>query len=102
MTRRVIWAPKARKDLFHHLDYIYNESPGNAELVRDRILLRVISLGQTATGRTGRVFGTYEAYVPKTSLIISYEVPDAKTLHVLRIIHAKRNWPEGVWPQDVN
>lgn len=99
MTRHVIWAPKAKKDFFQHLDYIHNDSPNNAELVRNRILTRVTSLAKTPTGRSGRVFGTYEIYVPKTSLIISYELPDEKTLNILRLIHAKRNWPKNEWPE---
>lgn len=100
MSRHVIWAPKARKDLFAHLDYIGSDSLQGAALVRERILSRVDLLGHNATGRAGRVFGTYEVSVAKTSLIISYEIPDQKTLHVLRIIHARRNWPEGEWPLD--
>ncbi len=101
MPRLVIWSPKARKDFFAHLDYIGSDSLQSAALVRERILSRVDLLANSATGRAGRVFGTYEVYVPKTSLIISFEIPDQKTLHVLRIIHTKRNWPEGEWPQDV-
>lgn len=99
MTLQIVWAPKAKKDFFHHLDYIHSDNPYNAELVRDRILTRIASMAITPTGRYGRVFGTYEIYVPKTALIISYELPDDKTLHILRLIHAKRNWPEGEWPE---
>jgi plasmid stabilization system protein ParE len=100
VPRLVIWAPKARRDLFQHLDYVAADSLQNAERVRTRILSRVVSLASMTTGRAGRVFGTYETYVPKTSLIICYEVPDQKTLQVLRIIHTSRNWTEGQWPRD--
>ena len=99
VTRQIVWAPKAKKDFFHHLDYIQADSPNDAELVRDRILTRVMSLAKTPTGRPGRVFGTYEIFVPKTSLIISYELPDDKTLHILRLTQARRNWPENEWPE---
>lgn len=98
--RQAIWAPKARIDLLLNLDYVAADSSLNANLVRERILARVISLANLTTGRAGRVFGTYEVYVPKTSLIICYDVPDEDTLHILRIIHAKRNWPEGEWPRE--
>lgn len=100
MARRVIWAPKAQRDLFNCFDYILADHPPNAERVRDRILKRVASLSEMATGRPGRVFGTFEALVPKTSMIICYEVPDKDSLHILRLIHAKRNWSEGTWPEE--
>jgi hypothetical protein len=48
-------------------------------------------------GRAGRVVGTYEKPVARTSLIIVYQATD-EILHIVRIIHAKRNWPEGEWP----
>jgi toxin ParE1/3/4 len=95
MARRVTWAPKAQQDLF---DYILGDHPPNAELVRNRILKRVASPSDMATGRPSRVFGTFEVPIPKTSVIIYYELPDKHTLPVLRVIHAKRNWPEGEWP----
>ncbi len=48
-------------------------------------------------GRAGRVVGTYEKPVARTSLIIVYQATD-EILHIVRIIHAKRNWPEREWP----
>jgi toxin ParE1/3/4 len=100
MSRRIVWAPRASKDLFQQLDYISIDSPKNADLVGGRIFDRITSLALMPTGRAGRVFGTYEIHVPKTSLIISYELPDSKTLHVLRLIHGARDWPHGEWPDD--
>jgi toxin ParE1/3/4 len=101
MSRRVVWAPKAAQDLAHHIDYIALDSPRNATLVSDRIFKRVMSLGDRATGRPGRVMGTYEVYVHRTSLVVCYELPDAGTLHVLRIIHEARDWPRDEWPKDL-
>jgi plasmid stabilization system protein ParE len=100
LARQVVWAPQSKRDLFQQLDYIHSDNPSNAELVNNRILSRVINLSEAPTGRTGRVFGTYEAFVAKTSLVICYELPDDSTLHILRIIHAKRQWLEGEWPKD--
>jgi toxin ParE1/3/4 len=100
MAKRVTWAPKALADLYSCFDYILADHPPNADRVRDRILKRVMSLSEMTTGRPGRVFGTFEAYVPKTPMIICYEVPNKDTLHILRIIHAKRHWPAGEWPTE--
>jgi toxin ParE1/3/4 len=101
VARQIVWAPKAKRDLFSQLDYIAADSEQNASLVRERILSRVVSLSSMTTGRPGRVFGTYEVYVPKTSLIICYDVPNEKIVQILRVIHAKRNWLEGEWPHDI-
>jgi toxin ParE1/3/4 len=100
MARQLTWAPRAQRDLFDCFDYILTDHPPNAERVRNRILKRVASLANMATGRPGRVFGTFEVPIPKTSMIICYELPDTQTLHVLRLIHAKRNWPEDQWPEE--
>jgi plasmid stabilization system protein ParE len=100
MSRKIVWAPKATKDLASHIDYISMESPRNAVLASDRIFKRVMSLSSVAAGLPGRVPGTYEAHVPKTSLIICFELPHAGALHILRIIHDARDWPEGTRPED--
>jgi toxin ParE1/3/4 len=80
--------------LFDCFDYILADHPPNAERVSNRILKRVASLSNMATGRPGRVFGTLEVPIPKTSMIICFELPNKQTLNVLRLIDAKRNWPE--------
>jgi toxin ParE1/3/4 len=100
MAKRVTWAPKALADLYSCFDYILADHPPNADRLRNRILKRVMSLSEMTTGRPGRVFGTFEAYVPKTSMIICYEVPGKDTLHILRLIHAKRDWSSGEWPKE--
>jgi toxin ParE1/3/4 len=99
MARRIVWAPKASKDFLAAIDFIAADAPANARRVADRVLRRVESLATMATGRPGRVADTYEAYVLRTSLIIAFELPDKSTINILRIIHAKRNWPEGEWPE---
>ena len=98
MARRIVWGPKATRDFLGAIDFIESDSPQNARRVANRLLRRVESLANMATGRPGRVAGTYEAYVPRSSLIVAYQLPDAATLHILRIIHAKRNGQEGEWP----
>ncbi len=98
MARRIIWAPKATRDFLAAIDFIEADSKVNGSRVADRLLKRVESLAAMATGRAGRVAGTYEVYMPRTSYIIVFELPDKSTIHVLRVIHAKRNWPEGEWP----
>lgn len=49
-------------------------------------------LAEMPIGRASRVAGTYEKPVTNTSLIVVYRVSD-ENLYIVRIIHAKRDWP---------
>jgi toxin ParE1/3/4 len=100
MARRIIWAPKASRDFLGAIDFIEVESKEYAKLVATRILKRVEALSEMTTGKPGRVVDTYEVYVPRANYLIAYELPDKGTIHILRVIHAKRNRPEGEWPRD--
>jgi toxin ParE1/3/4 len=70
-----------------------------ATAVADRIFVAIDLLADLPTGRQGRVKGTYEKFVQKTSYIVAYAMSD-RTITVLRVIHAKRNWPTGEWPAE--
>ncbi len=99
MKRRVRWSDRAAADYHDQLTYIADDNPTNAELVDKRIIVAIELLASRPIGRAGRVAGTYEKSVAGTSLIVAYLL-EGETLHVLRIIHTKRNWPEGEWPKD--
>lgn len=99
MKRRIAWSEKASADYLQQLNFIADRNPANADLVDTRLMAAINILAETPVGRAGRVTGTYEKPVTKTSLIIAYQVTD-ETLYIVRIIHAKRNWPERGWPQD--
>jgi toxin ParE1/3/4 len=52
-------------DLKAQVAYIAAENPGAAQRVADRIGATCKALGEMATGRPGRVSGTYEKSVPR-------------------------------------
>jgi toxin ParE1/3/4 len=99
MKRRISWSAKASADYHRQLEFIAEENPNNADIVDQRLMAAIDLLSEMPVGRAGRVAGTYEKPVTRTSLIITYRVTD-ETLHIIRIIHAKRNWPEGKWPKE--
>ena len=99
MKRRIRWAAKASSDYHRQLEYIAKQNPNNADIVDQRLMAVVEALSEMPIGRVGRVTGTYEKPIARTSLIIVYQLTD-EILHVVRIIHGKRNWPEGEWPQE--
>jgi plasmid stabilization system protein ParE len=100
MRRHVVWAPEALRDLASQLTYIAADSKDAARLVRKRVHAAVELLAERPVGRPGRVNKTYEKPVLRTSYIIAYELPDDRRLHILRVIHSARDWPEGEWPED--
>ena len=98
MKRQISWSAKASADYHGQLEFIAEENPNNANLVDQRLMAAIDLLSEMPVGRAGRVAGTYEKPVTRTSLIIAYRVT-AETIHIIRVIHAKRNWPEGKWPK---
>jgi plasmid stabilization system protein ParE len=87
-----MWSEPSLADFNVQLLYIAHESPQNATLVVDRIESSVESLQHIPTGKVGRVHGTYEKIIPKTSLIIVYRVIAENRIEIARLIHTARNW----------
>ena len=98
--RVVIWTARASRDFNSQLEYIARDSSQNAELMRERVLATATHLAEFSTGRPGRVLGTYEAVVPKTSLILAYKLGGNDMLQILRLIHGARDWRPGKWPME--
>jgi toxin ParE1/3/4 len=97
--RSVEWSSDALDDFELAIGYIAIDSPVAATAVADRIFEAADLLASMPTGRQGRVKGTYEKFVQNTSYTIAYAMSD-RMITVLRVIHAKRNWPAGEWPAE--
>ena len=100
MKRAVVWSDEALADTLALVEWIAKDSVQNAGLVVDRIQHSVGLLAEVPFGRVGRVFGTYEAFVPKAPFIIVYQLIGDDRLAITRIIHTARDWPPGGWPAD--
>ncbi|PRD45753.1 type II toxin-antitoxin system RelE/ParE family toxin [Phyllobacterium phragmitis] len=99
--RPVIWAPEARADFLDILRYIAKDNPPAAERVGIQIEKVVQGLAARATGRLGRVSGTYEKSTPKLPYIIAYAIASnegRECIAILRVIHTSRDWPNEDWP----
>lgn len=98
----VLWSKEARQDYFNILHYVAGTNPFAAERIVDAIEQTGNQLGNFATGRIGRISGTYEKLVPRLPYIIAYAVTaddGGKVVSILRVIHTSRNWPVGEWPE---
>lgn len=100
---RVVWSQGALDDIDAIVDYIGARNPAATVRVIDRIEQAGESLGHVATGRPGRVAGTYEKVVAGLPYILAYAIkvlPDGEeAIVILRAIHGARDWPSGQWPK---
>ncbi|HEY1749649.1 MAG TPA: type II toxin-antitoxin system RelE/ParE family toxin [Caulobacteraceae bacterium] len=90
-----IYGP-ARRDLTDAYDYIAQDSPGAADRILTRIL-DAIEMLETfpLMGRPGRVGGTRELVITRTSYIAVYEVV-GETIAIVRVLHGRQEWPPPV------
>lgn len=102
MKRPVRWSEDALRDLTEQISYIRNHNPSAALRVAEAVDASAGRLGEFATGRPGRVAGTYEKSVSGMPYIIAYTIAmieGAENVFVLRVIHSSRNWLEDQWPE---
>ena len=102
MRRPVEWSRAALHDFDRSIAYIAIRNPSAATRVAERIDKAARLLGEMASGRQGRVTGTYEKVVHGLPYIIAYRLvplPDgAEKVVILRVIHGARKWLPKEWP----
>ena len=97
--RELVWSEEARIEFRREIAFIAQDDPYAARLVGQRISDAALKLQEIHTGRSGRVDGTFEKSVYKTSYIIAYAMTE-EAITILRVIHSSRLWLDGEWPQD--
>lgn len=100
--RPVAWSADAHRDYLEILQYIAQSNPAAAQRVVDAIEKAGNALGNFATGRPGRVTGTYEKSVTRLPYIIAYSLSvqgGREVVSIIRLIHTARDWPAEEWPQ---
>ena len=91
---RVRWLRKALAKLDDEARDVASDDPAAARLIVSRVLAAVALLAQQpGLGRPGRVPGTRELIVPKTSYIVPCRVR-GDTVAILRVFHTSRRLPE--------
>ncbi|MBS9721076.1 type II toxin-antitoxin system RelE/ParE family toxin [Tianweitania sp. BSSL-BM11] len=100
--RPVVWSRTALDNTLEILRYVAADDPHAAERLIEAIEAAGNRLGTVATGRPGRVVGTYEKSVARLPYVIAYAVDAVEgeeRIVILRVIHTARHWPSGGWPQ---
>lgn len=101
MKRPVQWSRTALDDFKVQISYIAADNPAAALRVADRIREAAAALGTMATGRPGRVAGTYERLITRLPYVVAYAITKQgarETISILRVIHTSRDWPPEEWP----
>jgi toxin ParE1/3/4 len=88
------WRAAARADLLAIIEFLSDDNPAAAQRLKDDIEERVGKLPEhPKLYRAGRVAGTREMVVRPNYIVIYKE--DARTISILRVLHAARQWPHG-------
>jgi toxin ParE1/3/4 len=101
VKRSVEWSQAALDDLKEQISFIALDNPMAARHVAQVLRLIAANLGEFATGRPGRVKGSYEKPVSGLPYVIAYRVKlvgAGERVFILRVIHTSRDWPEQKWP----
>lgn len=87
------WTRQALEQLVEAQDYIAQDNPRAAREVGKRVAEATsLLLTQPRIGHRGRVAGTREWVVRRTSYFLVYKLEDEQ-LTILRVIHGKQHWP---------
>jgi plasmid stabilization system protein ParE len=86
------------------LAHLARQGSGPLERVRGDIERAVDGLAIRATGRPGRIAGTYEKSVTGQPCTVAYgfahrDDGNEDDLVILRVVHTARDWPPGRWPR---
>ena len=91
---RIVWLPRARIARQRAIDYIATDNPAAALDQLDEIERQTDMLGSyPEIGRIGRLAGTRELVVARTSFILVYRIV-GDTVQILHFLHGAQQWPE--------
>lgn len=102
MKRPVFWSRDALDDIKRTTTRIARDDPPAARKVAAALRSAANKLGERATGRKGRMSGTYEKSITGLPYIIAYALPPVRGCNeavvILHVIHTARNWTPDAWP----
>ncbi|MBB4482513.1 type II toxin-antitoxin system RelE/ParE family toxin [Rhizobium etli] len=92
---RLIWRGKAAADRKRAIQFIADQNIGAAISQLDEIERQTdLLIDQPEIGRPGRIEGTRELVISRTSFIVIYRVRQKlKQVEILRLVHGAQKWP---------
>ena len=93
----IVWSPEAIEDLASLRAYIAEDNPAAARRTVRHIIESIEQLipDNPRIGRAGRVPGTRELVIPRSSYIVPYRL-QRTTIQILRVYHGARRWPDSL------
>ena len=93
---KLVWSQRSATDRLAIFVWIAEDDPQAAATVDERIetaAQRLIDFPES--GRPGRIEGTRELVIARTSYIAPYQII-GDTVRILRVIHSARMWPNDI------
>ncbi|EJB01635.1 addiction module toxin, RelE/StbE family [Rhizobium leguminosarum bv. trifolii WSM597] len=92
---KLLWSAKAASDRKRAIQFIADKNVGAAIGQLDEIERQTdFLIDQPEIGRPGRIDGTRELVISRTSLIVIYRVRQKlKQVEILRLVHGAQKWP---------
>lgn len=89
---KIRWTPRAIANLVALRTFIERESDQRVALVVERIMESIELLADQPTiGRAGKLEGTREFVVPRTSYRVVYRIRE-EVVELISVIHGHRRW----------
>ena len=92
---KLVWRAKAASDRKRAIQFIADQNVGAALSQLDEIERQTdLLIDQPEIGRPGRIEGTRELVISRTSFIVIYRVrKEVKQVEILRLVHGAQKWP---------
>jgi toxin ParE1/3/4 len=90
----IVWSHRAIANLVQLRQFIAQDRPEAAARVAIRILDSIEHLSkQPNAGRPGRIAGTRELVIARTSYVVPYRIRGG-SLEIIAVFHGRRKWPD--------
>ncbi|WP_064695606.1 type II toxin-antitoxin system RelE/ParE family toxin [Rhizobium aegyptiacum] len=92
---KLVWRAKAESDRRKAIQFIADQNIGAAISQLDEIARQTdLLIDQPEIGRPGRINGTRELVISRTSFIVIYRVRQKiGQVEILRLVHGAQKWP---------
>lgn len=91
---RVVWTERASFGLRSIRAFIARDNPAAATRVTERIVQQAAKLAEfPERGRIGRVQGTREFVIARTSYVVAYRL-HGQDIEILAVVHGGQRWPK--------
>ncbi|WP_049736363.1 type II toxin-antitoxin system RelE/ParE family toxin [Rhizobium ecuadorense] len=92
---KLVWRAKAASDRKRAIQFIADQNVGAAISQLDEIERQTdLLIDQPEIGRPGRIDGTRELVISRTSFIVIYRVRQKlEQVEILRLVHGAQKWP---------